>query len=74
MQWEGAIPNEPGKWTGPAAVNAEESLWKPWLLSSPGQLRPGPPPAADSPEMAAELAEVKDFLRTPRTNGSCSSS
>ncbi len=63
------IPTEPGKWTGPAAVNADDSLWKPWVLSSGSQLRPPPPPAHDSPEMAAELAEVKEFPRTPRTNG-----
>jgi membrane-associated phospholipid phosphatase len=68
-RWEGMIPNEPGKWTGPAAVNAEESLWKPWVLSSPSQIRPGPPPAADSPQMAADLDEVKNFPRTLRTNG-----
>src|SRR5215212_4994946 len=64
------IPTEVGqKWTGPAAVNADESLWKPWVLSSGSQLRPGPPPAFDSPEMAADLAELKDFPRTPLTNG-----
>jgi membrane-associated phospholipid phosphatase len=62
------IPTEPGKWTGPAAVNADDSLWAPWLLSSGSDLRPPPPPAYDSPEMAVELAEVKDFARTPRTN------
>jgi membrane-associated phospholipid phosphatase len=63
------IPTEPGKWTGPAAVNADDSLWTPWVLSSGSQLRPPPPPAHDSAEMAAELAELKDFPRTPRTNG-----
>lgn len=64
------IPTEVGqKWTGPAAVNADESLWKPWVLSSGSQIRPGPPPAFDSPEMAADLAEVKNFPRTPLTNG-----
>ncbi len=68
-KWEGTIPNEPGKWTGPVAVNADESLWLPWVLTSPSQIRPGPPPAADSPQMAADLAEVKNFPRTPRTTG-----
>ena len=64
------IPTEVGqKWTGPAAVNADESLWKPWVLTSASQLRPGPPPAFDSPEMAADLAELKNFPRTPLTNG-----
>ena len=68
-KWEGTIPNEPGKWTGPTAVNAEESHWVPWVLSSASQIRPGPPPAADSPEMAVDLAEVRSFARTPRTTG-----
>jgi membrane-associated phospholipid phosphatase len=64
------IPTETGqKWTGPAAVNADESLWKPWVLASGSQLRPGPPPAFDSPEMATDLAEIKNFPRTPLTNG-----
>ena len=64
------IPTETGqKWTGPAAANADESLWKPWVLSSNSQLKPPPPPAYDSPEMVVELAEVKDFPRTPMTNG-----
>lgn len=67
--WSGTIPTEPGRWTGQAAVNAEEGLWRPWVLTSADEVRPGPPPAFDSPEMAAELAEVKDFARTPRTNG-----
>jgi membrane-associated phospholipid phosphatase len=64
------IPTEVGqKWTGPAAVNADESLWKPWVLASGDQLKPPPPPAYDSPEMATELAELKNFPRTPATNG-----
>jgi len=32
------------------------------------QFRPGPPPAPDSAERAAELAELKSFKRTPLTN------
>lgn len=63
------IPTEPGKWTGPSAVNADDSLWTPWVLSSGSDLRLPPPPAYDSPQLAAELAEVKEFPRTPRTNG-----
>jgi hypothetical protein len=50
-------------------VFADESLWRPWLLSTGSQLRPPPPPAFDSPELAAQLTEVRDFQRTPRTNG-----
>jgi len=32
------------------------------------QFRSPPPPAYDSPEKAAELAEIKNFPRTPKTN------
>jgi hypothetical protein len=37
-------------------------------LASANQFRPGPPPAPDAPERAAEIAEVKNFKRTPVTN------
>jgi hypothetical protein len=42
---------------------------RPFVLADAGQLRPPPPPAADSEQLAAELAELKGFPRTPRTNG-----
>jgi hypothetical protein len=42
--------------------------WKPWVLSSASEFRPGPPIPYDSPEKAAELAELKTFSRTPQTN------
>jgi membrane-associated phospholipid phosphatase len=38
------------------------------VLSSPGQLRPPPPPAHDSREMAAEMDEVRGFRRSPETD------
>jgi membrane-associated phospholipid phosphatase len=43
--------------------------WKPFVLTSASQFRPGPPPAPDSAERAAEVAEVRNFKRTPVTNG-----
>ena len=42
--------------------------WKPWLLTSGNQFRPGPPPAFGSPEKAAEIAEVKNFPRNFASN------
>ena len=39
--------------------------WRPWLLSSASEFRPGPLRLA---EKAAELAELKTFSRTPQTN------
>jgi hypothetical protein len=40
-----------------------------WVLSSPSHFRLPPPPAHDSEQRAIELAEVKNFERSPRTNG-----
>jgi hypothetical protein len=38
------------------------------VLKSPSEFRSPPPLAYDSPEKAAELAEIKNFQRTPKTN------
>lgn len=66
-KWTGSVPTGPGKWTGtpalPQAVN-----WKTWTLASNSEFRPGPPPAYDSAQMQAELDEVRNFQRTPKTN------
>ena len=37
--------------------------WDTWVLESADQFRPAPPPEPDSPERAAEIAEVKDYER-----------
>jgi membrane-associated phospholipid phosphatase len=44
-------------------VLPQMATWKPWVLASPSQFRPGPPPAFGSPELAAEMAEVKNVPR-----------
>ena len=67
--WDGTMPTGPGVWTGTNPGGVAEQYWKPWVLASPDQLRPDPPPAYDSEQLAAELAEVKNFARTPRTTG-----
>ena len=67
--WDGVIPSGPGLWTGTNPGGVPERAWKPWVLAAPDQLRPDPPPAFGSDELAAELAEVRDFPRTPRTTG-----
>ncbi len=68
-RWSGTIPTGPGIWTGAMPVGIEEATLPTWVLASPSAVRPGPPPAHDSAERAAELAEVKGFLRTPMTQG-----
>jgi hypothetical protein len=46
--------------------------WKPWVLASGNEFRPGPPLPYDSPEKKAELDEIKNFPRTPITNNTAS--
>ncbi|MCP3462941.1 vanadium-dependent haloperoxidase [Bradyrhizobium sp. CCGUVB23] len=67
-KWTGSVPTGPGKWTGINPVLPLNGTWKPWVLSRPDEFRPGPPLPYDSPEKAAEQAELKNFPRTPQTN------
>jgi membrane-associated phospholipid phosphatase len=67
-KWEGAVPVGPGLWAGGNPGGVDDVRWKLFVLSSASQFRPGPPPAHDSPERAAEIAQVKAFKRTPLTN------
>jgi membrane-associated phospholipid phosphatase len=66
--WTGTVPAGSGLWTGTNPVEPLAGTWKPWALASGDQFRPGPPPAIDSEQFAAELAEVKDYARTNLTN------
>lgn len=67
-QWTGSVPSEPGHWTGENPAFPMAGTWKTWVLETPDQFRPAPPPAYDSEELAAQMAEVRDFQRTPVTN------
>lgn len=67
-KWEGTVPVGSGLWVGSNPGGVDDVAWKLFVLSSANQFRPGPPPAPDSPERAAEIAEVKNFKRTPVTN------
>jgi hypothetical protein len=67
-KWTGTVPVGPGLWVGSNPGGVDDVRWKLFVLSSASQFRPGPPPAPDSPERAAEIAEVKNFKRTPVTN------
>jgi hypothetical protein len=74
LPWTGSVPAEAGKWSlarypaGAAPLGASFGTYKTWVLKSGSELRPGPPPAFDSPEKAAEVAEVVNFPRTFLTN------
>jgi membrane-associated phospholipid phosphatase len=67
-KWTGSVPEGPGKWTGKNPISPATATWKTWVLPAPDALRPPPPPAWDSPELKAELAELKAFERTPKSN------
>jgi membrane-associated phospholipid phosphatase len=67
-KWTGSVPDEPGKWNGTDPIGPLIGTWLPWVLASGDQLRPGPPPAYDSEQMAADLKELKEFERTNLTN------
>jgi membrane-associated phospholipid phosphatase len=60
----GTIPQGPCNWKGTSPAVPMAGTWKTWALTSGSQFRPGPPPACDSAQMAAELAEVKNFPRS----------
>ena len=66
--WTGSVPTDAGTWKGVDPIQPQAGTWKPWVLSSPGELRPPPPPPHDSPELAAEMDELRGLRRTPKAN------
>jgi PAP2 superfamily protein len=71
-KWSGTVPSEPGKWNGTNPILPMAGTWKPWVLASASEFRPGPPLPYDSPEKKTELDEIKNFKRTPITNNAAS--
>jgi membrane-associated phospholipid phosphatase len=66
--WTGSVPAGPGSWVGTTPLEPLAGTWRTWVLTSGSQLRPGPPPAYDSPEKRAELDEIKNYSRTFASN------
>jgi membrane-associated phospholipid phosphatase len=65
--WTGSIPTGPGLWFSDPTEAPLLPLWgtiKPWLMKTGDAFRPGPPPAYDSPEFKAALAEVRKISDT----------
>jgi membrane-associated phospholipid phosphatase len=67
-KWTGTVPTEAGKWTGTEPIFPMGGTWKAWMLTAPDMFRPAAPPAYDSEQMKTEMAEVRDFKRTPISN------
>jgi hypothetical protein len=63
--WTGTVPTGKCMWVGANPANVTATTWKPFLLSSPSEFRPPAPPACDSPQMVGEVADVKNFPRSP---------
>jgi hypothetical protein len=52
----------PGQYVPTATmVSATWPVMRPFVLASPSQFRPGPPPALQSPKWAADYNEIKEF-------------
>jgi membrane-associated phospholipid phosphatase len=67
-KWTGSVPTGPGYWQGDNPAEPLAGTWKTWAITSGSQFRPGPPPAYDSEQMAAEIAEFKGHDRTANLN------
>lgn len=66
--WTGSVPAEPGQWTGENPILPMAGTWRTWVLESPDQFRSEPPYAYDSEELAAEMQELREVVRTPVLN------
>lgn len=62
--WTGAIPDQPGGWKPAKPFRNDQpteplaGTWRPWLMGSGSDVRPGPPPALGSAAWQAEADEV----------------
>jgi len=62
--WGGSVRAGPGMWNGTKPLLPLWGTVTPWLVADVAALRPPPPPALDSPEFAAALAEVRQVSDT----------
>lgn len=54
--WDGKRPDQPGVWQGKHPIAPMAGQWKPLMLKSGDEFRPGPPP-----DFAGDMAELKNF-------------
>src|SRR6266481_3558192 len=64
----GSYPPAPGVWSSNAPVTPLAGSWKPWVLASAQDFRPGPPPAFGTDAANSQYAAVKNLNRTNTTN------
>ncbi|GAC1368526.1 MAG: hypothetical protein NVSMB30_05170 [Hymenobacter sp.] len=65
--WKGQVPSQAGRWHSSPTQPPFAPMrghWRPFVLASGRQFRPGPPP-----DYAAEMRELKAAQRTPATIG-----
>jgi membrane-associated phospholipid phosphatase len=62
--FNGSYPPAPGVWSSSTPVTPLAGSWKPWVIGSAQDLRPGPPPAFGSDQANAQYATVKNLNRT----------
>ncbi len=67
-KWTGSVPDGPGKWKGTNPVAPLAATWRPWVLARQDEMRPVAPPVFDSEHVKRDLAELKAFQRTPKSN------
>ena len=61
--WAGTVPTGPCMWVGTNPGNVTATNWTPILLAAPDEFRPPPPPACDSDQMKAQVADVRNIPR-----------
>ncbi|HUQ20786.1 MAG TPA: vanadium-dependent haloperoxidase [Gemmatimonadaceae bacterium] len=64
--WNGTIPKGPGMWysaPGVPPIGVMMGQSRTWLLESPSQFRPAPPPTFGSPQWQSALEEVQRVAR-----------
>ncbi len=66
--FNGAYPPTPGVWSSTTPVTPLAGSWKPWVLTSAQDFRPGPPPVFGSDVANTQYAAVKNLTRTNITN------
>jgi hypothetical protein len=64
----GSFPPAPGRWGSANPSFPLAGTWKPWALTSGAEVRLPPPPTFGSPEMTAQVDEVRTFERTTQRN------